>query len=94
MAIWLVLRSGCCDRNISSLLLTGTSWDLNNAAVKQESMSGPSDDSSGSRVSHMFLFFSFVFQSLSNSLRALRDSAVGKGKRRIGKLDRDISLRL
>ncbi|KAM8737017.1 oxidation resistance protein 1 isoform 2-T2 [Acanthopagrus schlegelii] len=29
--------------------LQGTSWDLNNAAVKQESVSGPSDDSSGSR---------------------------------------------
>lgn len=60
--IQLVLRSGRCDRNRSFLLLTGTSWDLNNAAVKQESVSGPSDDSSGSGVSHMFLFFfSFVF---------------------------------
>lgn len=39
-----------------SFSLTGTSWDLNNTAVKQEHMSGPSDDSTSSRVSHMFLF--------------------------------------
>lgn len=40
--------------------LTGTSWDLNNTAVKQEHMSGPSDDSTSSRVSHMFLFSDFI----------------------------------
>ena len=39
-------------------------------------------------------FFLLSFQSLSNSLRAPRDSALGTGKRRTGKLDRDISLHL
>lgn len=36
--------------------LTGTSWDPNNAAVKQEHMGGLSGDSTGSTVSHMFFF--------------------------------------
>ncbi len=35
------------------LSLTGTSWDLNNAAVKQEHVGGPSGDSTSSRVSHI-----------------------------------------
>lgn len=37
-------------------VLQGTSWDLNNAAVKQEHMGGLSGDSTDSTVSHMFLF--------------------------------------
>ena len=82
-----VLRMFChqARHKLILLLLTGTSWDLNNTAVKQEHMGGPSDDSTGSRVSHMFLFL--TFQALSCFLCALRSSAVGTGKRRNRKLD-------
>lgn len=41
-------------RNVtfSFLPLTGTSWDLNNAPVKQEQTGGLSDDGTSCRVSH------------------------------------------
>lgn len=41
------------------LFLAGTSWDPNNVAMKQEHMGALSGDSSGSTVSHMFLFFGY-----------------------------------
>lgn len=59
-----------------SFFLTGTSWDANNAAVIQEHMGGLSGDSTGSTVSHMFLFlvvqtsgFSFLVATGEHSCR-------------------------
>lgn len=84
-----VLRMFCHEarQNFILLFLTGTSWDLNNAAVKQEHMGGPSGDSASSGVSHM----SLTVQALLCFLCALRSSAVGTGKRRVWKLDRQIT---
>lgn len=43
----------CFSIKHDKLCFTGTSWDLNNAAVKQEHLRGLSDDSMSSRVSHV-----------------------------------------
>ncbi|XP_051252276.1 oxidation resistance protein 1 isoform X2 [Dicentrarchus labrax] len=55
--------------------LQGTSWDLNNAAVKQEHMGGPSDDSTSSRG----LPGDTVF-SVSSQFNSIGTSSAEEGK--------------
>lgn len=60
----------------TSLSLSGTSWDPNNAAAKHEHMGGASDDSRGVSVSHCF----FRLRCISHAVgRSQLCNEVGEG---------------
>lgn len=46
------------------LCFSGTSWDVNNTAVKHQDMEGASYDNTGITVSHLFFFFILTIKQM------------------------------
>lgn len=70
------------SRSECPLLLSGTSWDPNNAAAKHERMGGASVDSRGIAVSHSLFFSEFVSShNFAAVLSVPRGSHTGGGKK-------------